>query len=379
MSSIGHPPPVLYAYDAARALGLPQAELVALARGRIHDTYITHPLLPRYILQRLNTHVFRDPQGLMHNIERVTSHLARAIAAEGATDRERRCLALMGSHAGLPYWIDPRGRWWRAYRYVANSRSRDSLESTAQAHRVAAAYGAFVRQLQDLPGRLHEILPCFHNTQAHLGVLRAAVRDDAHGRAAGARAEIDSIFEREATAYRLTPLDATSELPERVVHNDTKVGNVLFDRDTDEVLCVVDLDTVMPGCLLHDFGDLVRSAAARGDGEEASNPEEVEIDLGLYEALVHGYLVGLRGLLKAAERELLAFAPQLITLELAARFLSDHLMGDRYFKTQFAGQNLGRCRAQLQLLRSMERNASDMRAITEQTVRARPRRFFHKL
>jgi Ser/Thr protein kinase RdoA (MazF antagonist) len=303
----------------------------------------------------------------MDNIERVTDHLARVLAAEGVRDLERRCLTLVRSGDGRPYWIDPLDRWWRAYRYVDNSRSCEGLGSPQEAFRIAAAFGAFARRLQDLPGRLHETISGFHDTLRHLDTLRRAVLDDAYGRAAHAREEIDFILRREASAQLLSPTGPASGFPERVVHNDTKVDNVLCDRDTGEVLCVVDLDTVMPGCLLHDFGDLVRSAAARG-AEDIADHSRVAIDLSLYEALARGYLDGTRALFTPAELELLPLAPRVITLELAARFLTDHLCGDRYFKIRFPGQNLRRCQVQERLLWSMELQAREMREIAARSA-----------
>lgn len=359
------------AHDAARAFGLPPAGIVQIPNGRIHDTYLAAAVgqraEPRYLLQRLNAHVFPDPKGLMDNIVRVTAHLSRTLAAEGIPDLERRRLTLIPSHDGKPYWIDPLDRWWRAYRYIDNSRSCEGVGSPQEAFKIAAAFGAFARRLQDLPGRLHETIPGFHDTQRHWDALRQAVLDDAYGRATNAREEIDFLLRREASAHLLGPMGPASGLPERVAHNDAKVDNVLCDRDTGEVLCVVDLDTVMPGCLLHDFGDLVRSAGARG-GEDVSDPSRIEIDLGLYEAVTRGYLEGARGLLTAAEVETLPFAPRVITLELAARFLTDHLCGDRYFKIHFAGQNLRRCQVQERLLQSMERQAREMREIAERAA-----------
>jgi Ser/Thr protein kinase RdoA (MazF antagonist) len=226
-----------------------------------------------------------------------------------------------------------------------------------------------VALLADLPPpRLHETLVGFHDTPARLAALEAAVRADPLARAAGARAELDFIAARAATAGRLVKLARTGRLPERVVHNDTKLNNVLFDEATDEALCVVDLDTVMPGLVAHDFGDLVRSCiSSRGEDEAGA----VNVRLPVFEALVEGYLAGAGAILIEAEVAELVFAARLITLELGARFLADHLTGDTYFSIERPGDNFARCRRQLALVAAMEANAGPMEAIVERCWRAR--------
>jgi Ser/Thr protein kinase RdoA (MazF antagonist) len=230
------------------------------------------------------------------------------------------------------------------------------------ARAAAQAFGAFITDLQDLPiEAIRPSIPGLHDTPARLAALQAAAERDALGRAAEAGPELAALLDRKATAAQL----ADAQLPLRVVHNDTKLNNVLFDQTTDRPLCVVDLDTVMPGLALHDFGDLVRSAAASGLEDAA----HVQFRLELFDALVTGYLDGAGAILSDIERVLLAVAPSVITLELAARFLTDYLQGDRYFKTDRAGQNLDRCRAQLALLEDMERHESQMRRVVLERIR----------
>lgn len=325
--------------------------------GLINETFLvarpTAGGAQRRVLQRINPTVLPDLERVMANIVQVTGHLQAVARRRHPDDWQRRVLRLVPALDGGWYWRDQDGHGWRCYHYIAETRVYRRAEGVAQARAAARAFGAFLSDLQDLPiDRIGSTIPGLHDTPARLAALRAAADLDDLGRAGEVRAELHALLERRATAEQLS----RARLPIRVVHNDTKLNNVLFDRRTDQPLCVVDLDTVMPGLALHDFGDLVRSAAASGLEDAA----RVSFRLDLFEALVAGYLVGAGEILTDVERALLAVAPRVITLELAARFLTDYLQGDRYFKTSRPGQNLDRCRAQLGLLEDMERQRTGM-------------------
>jgi Ser/Thr protein kinase RdoA (MazF antagonist) len=248
------------------------------------------------------------------------------------------------------------GNFWRAFHFIEGTRTVDVVESPAQAFQVAQAFGRFQKLLADLPApRLHDTIPDFHHTPKRFAALEKAIAADAFNRSASAKAEIDFALRHQAICSALL----AAQLPERVTHNDTKLNNVLLDAATGEGLCVIDLDTVMPGLALYDFGDLVRSAAnpAREDEHDLA---KVEMEFPLFEALLRGYLSGAGNFLTTAEKSLLPIAGQVIAFELGLRFLTDFLEGDAYFKTHRAGQNLDRCRVQFKLVESMRRQEAAM-------------------
>jgi aminoglycoside phosphotransferase (APT) family kinase protein len=298
----------------------------------------------------------------MANIVRVTAHLQAVARARHPQDWRRRALRLLPTLAGDWFVRDEAGSGWRCYHFIEDSHVYRRVDRVDHARAAARAFGEFLTDLQDLPtGAIGASVPGLHDTPARLAALRAAAGRDELGRVAEVEPELAALLDREADAARL----ADAGLPLRVVHNDTKLNNVLFDRATDRPLCVVDLDTVMPGLALHDFGDLVRSAAASGLEDAAS----VDFRLEVFEALVAGYLDGAGAILTDGERALMAAAPRVITLELAARFLTDYLQGDRYFKTSRPGQNRDRCRAQLALLQDMERQEAQMQRVVGDLIR----------
>jgi hypothetical protein len=337
--------------------------------GHIHDTFVVigedRGAARRYLLQRLNRTAFPDPRPVLANIERVTRHLRSSLAAEGVGDLERRVLRLIPTRTGGTFWTDAGGACWRAYGFVEGAASRERLASRGAARLVAHAFGEFARRLASLPPPpLHVTIAGFHDTPARLAALARAAEADSLGRARRARVAIDALLARQGAAGVLTGASTRGELPLRVVHNDTKVNNVLLDRASGAPLCVVDLDTVMPGLPAHDFGDLVRSAT--GQACEGSGGK---VEPGLLEALARGYLEGWAGELSAQEVASLAVGPQVITLELAARFLTDHLEGDRYFKTRRPGENLERCRGQIALLEQLETHAQTLARLVERAAR----------
>ena len=332
--------------------------------GHINDTYAAvfaqggAPV--RYLLQRLNTQVFQCPAAVMENIQRVTGHVRGKLAGGGEVSRS--VLTLIPTVEGRWWHGDERGNCWRAYIFIENARTYDQVQSSRQAFAAAKAFGAFQQQLADLPApRLHDTIPGFHDTPARLAQLEQAVAADAANRAQLARAEIEF-------ACRRKPLTASllaANLPERITHNDTKLNNVMLDDGTGEGVCVIDLDTVMPGLAAYDFGDMVRTSTSL-NAEDERDLSKVAMRFELYEALVRGYLEGAAGFLTRAEKQYLAPAGKIVTLEIGIRFLTDYLAGDRYFKVLRKGQNLDRCRTQFKLVESLERQEERMVRLVEQ-------------
>jgi hypothetical protein len=317
-----------------------------------------------YLLQRVNVEVFPDPVALAENIRRVTEHLREKLLAAVRADVDRRVLRLLPTRDGALCHRDAAGGYWRAFPFVEGARTHDVVTSPAMAREAALAFGRFQRDLADLPApRLFETIPDFHDAPKRFAALVRAVEADAVGRAAGAREEIDLALAREGLATVLV------EMPERVTHNDTKVNNVLMDDATGEGICVVDLETTMPGLSLHDFGDLVRSGVSDA-GEDARRAGRVRADPVLFEALAEGFLEGTGGLLTPTEVGLMALSGQVMTWLIGIRFLTDHLAGDVYFRTHREGHNLERARAQFALLRSLEEQQAEFERIVER-VRSR--------
>ena len=331
--------------------------------GHINDSYRADFRMAgqasSYLLQRINHHIFTDPAALMQNIQRVTAHLAAKLA--GKPDSHRRCLTVIATRESVAWHVDAGGNYWRAYRFIEQARSFDVIESTSQAFEAAKAFGNFQCQLADLPlPRLHDTIPDFHHTPRRFAQLELAITADVANRASIASAEIDFALQRQTFTRSL--LDA--QLPERVTHNDTKLNNVLLDDRTGEGLCVIDLDTVMPGLAPYDFGDMVRTSTTAA-AEDEQDLSKVTMQFPLFEAVARGYLASAGGFLNAAERGHLVTAAGLIAFEQGIRFLADYLAGDTYYKTHRAGQNLDRCRTQFRLVASIEEQEEAMRRLVE--------------
>jgi thiamine kinase-like enzyme len=330
--------------------------------GHIHDTYRvflapsgTPARAASIILQRINTQVFRNPGVLMENIARVTAHLAAQVS--GHPDRDRRTLALIASRTGDALLQnreknDQEKNLWRAWRFIENAFYLNQIETPKQAFEAARAFGLFQQQLATLPApRLHDTIPDFHHTPKRYSAFEEAVARDAAGRVRAAQAEIAFARARQS----IVGLLVNAGLPERVTHNDTKCNNVLFDNDSGEAICVIDLDTVMPGLAAYDFGDMVRTMTCPA-AEDETDLTRVRVDLALFEAVARGYLSSAGSFLTREEKASLVIAGKLITFELALRFLTDYLNGDTYFKIHRENHNLDRARAQFALVASLEEN-----------------------
>ncbi len=319
--------------------------------GHINDTFRTtwagQGTVRRFIHQRINDHVFPDPKAVMCNVATVTRHVRGALVERGTPDLDRRVLTLVPTREGADYHVDDDGHTWRTYLFVERSRSVDLMEHPAQAFAAGRAFGEFQVLLSGYTGpRLLETIRGFHDTPRRFANFVRAVEADSRDRAGGCRAEIDALLAAEPAARGLQALLEQGLLPERIVHNDTKLNNLLLDERTGEPLCVIDLDTVMPGLSLHDFGDLVRTGAARAE-EDERDIGKVGVNVGFYEGIVRGYLSSAGPSLAAAEKQHLATGAEVIVLENALRFMTDHLEGDSYFRIHRPGHNLDRCRTQL--------------------------------
>jgi hypothetical protein len=340
-----------------------------LPGGHINDSYVVEcrrdAASSRYVLQRLNASVFRNPLEVVENIRRITQHIATRLRADGVSDLERRVLTLLRSPDGQFYQKDAEGGVWRLYRFIENTRMHETIEAPAQAYEAARAFGRFQTQLADLGDpRLHETIPRFHDTPYRYVALEDAIRNDSHDRAAGAAREIEFARSRRGSCSALHDLWQEGRIPERVVHNDAKLSNVLFDVNSGKSVCVVDLDTVMPGLSLHDFGDNVRTMTSCAP-EDEPDLAKITLDLSLFEAVAQGYLESTATMLTGEERRHLVTAGRLITLEQGVRFLTDHLQGDVYYHTARSNHNLDRCRTQFRLVELIEQSLTQMQRIAE--------------
>lgn len=346
---------------------------VPYGTGHINDTYQgtfgDGACVRRYVLQSINHNVFKEPEKVMENIQRVTRYARQQIIQKGG-DPDRETLNLVPTRGGDGFLCTPEGVYWRMYQYIQGASTYEVAENLDQVYHTARAFGNFQKLLDSLPGpRLHETIPNFHHTGKRLAAFLEALQHDRANRANSVKPEIAIILERSADATRVIDLLAQGRLPERVTHNDTKLNNVMLDDITGEGICVIDLDTMMPGSSLYDFGDLVRMGTAAA-AEDEPDLSKVGVDMRLFEQLTRGYLDATRDFLTPLELDLLVFSGRLITYEQAMRFLGDYLNGDTYYKTHREGQNLDRARTQLKMLAEMERQQDSM----EQIVQANRRR-----
>lgn len=327
--------------------------------GHINETYlVVTDTARRYILQKINHHIFKDVVGLMKNIAAVTKYLRTMICDP------RGVLTLVPTNDGADYLIH-NDSFWRMYDFVEQSLCLQAPETPEDFYQSAVAFGNFQQQLKDFPAEtLCEVIPNFHNTADRYRLFREALAADVHNRVAQVQSEIEFALAREEEAATLVNMLAAGELPLRVTHNDTKLNNVMLDEKTRKPLCVIDLDTVMPGLSLYDFGDSIRFGAATA-AEDEKDLTKVEMDLGLYETYTKGFLSACPGM-TAKERDMLPMGAKLMTLECGVRFLTDYLNGDVYFSTHYKGQNLDRCRTQFKLVADMESKWDDMKRIVKE-------------
>lgn len=341
-------------------------ECKAIDDGHINNTFKAvfshHGRELHYLLQQINTVVFKDPERLMINVDLVTSFLRDKIIAEGG-DPERETLYCKPCRDGKKYYTDASGRVWRVYNFVEGTRSYNVIEDPALFYKAGYAFGDFQNKLADFPiDDLFETIPDFHHTARRYRNLMESVKRNASGRAGMCKKEIGFAESYLDQVYVLTGYIETGTLPVRVTHNDTKLNNILFDCETGEPVCIVDLDTVMPGLSLYDFGDAIRSGATTAAEDEA-DLSKVHFDLELFRQYTAGYLAAAGESLTAHEIDLLPFSAVLMTLECGMRFLTDFIDGDVYFKTTYPEHNLVRARNQFKLVADMEEHGKEMREI----------------
>lgn len=340
--------------------------------GHIHDTYriiTAEKECNDYILQRLNSNVFRDIPGLQENMERVTSHLRKKIAAIAGSNPERECITLVPDReTGKSFITDEEGRYWRLMVFISDHRSYERVDSRHKAYEGGRIIGKFQALLADLPGKpLNETIPRFHDIASRLDTFHQVVSRDPVSRAASVKEEIEAITSREEEMKTILRLGAAGKIPLRITHNDTKFNNILFDSN-DRALLLIDLDTVMPGYVHYDFGDAIRTATNRAE-EDAADLSSVSMDIEIYRAYAEGFLSETRNTLNTTEIEYLPFAPKLLTYIMATRFLTDFIDGDNYYKIGYPLHNLQRVRVQLTLLRDMEAQYNTMVQIINNLIR----------
>lgn len=356
---------VLAAYDLPSTL----LGAVRYGQGHINDTYcvVCQPQegdCIRYILQGLSTVAFPKPEELMENMIGITSFLARKIAASGG-DPSREALSLIKTKSNQNFYTDSGGKVWRLTPFIEGT---DCFQSATPKlfEASARAFGRFQYMLQDYPAHtLHETIANFHDTEDRYRKFVDALKADSMGRAAGVQEEIRFVLDRKADCSVAMQALRDGVLPLRVTHNDTKLNNILIDRETGEGICVIDLDTTMPGLSINDFGDSIRFGANHC-AEDEKDLSKVCFDLSLYEVYTRGFLEGAQDSLTKAELEHLPWGARLMTLECGIRFLTDYLAGDHYFRIHYPEQNLDRCRTQFKLVRDMEDQFDAMHAVVNQ-------------
>ena len=345
----------------AFAFELPAGEAERFGAGHINDTFAVWSAdrSRRWIVQRINTDTFTDPAGLMENITGVTAYLRRQIEARGG-DAGRETLNVIPTRDGRAYYTDPDGGAWRAYVFVEGTVCLQKVENEQDFYTVAETFGSFQNQLANYPAAtLHETIARFHDTPNRYANFEKALAADVMGRAKEVEAEIAFIRAHEADCHVLVDQLAAGILPLRVTHNDTKLNNVLIDETSGKGICVIDLDTVMPGLSAYDFGDSIRFGA-NDCAEDEPDQSKVHFSLHLYEVFARGYLAAAGAAMDEAERRSLPWGARLMTLECGIRFLTDYLEGDHYFKISRPAQNLDRARTQFTLVAGMERDFDEM-------------------
>lgn len=322
----------------------------------------------RFILQAINRQVFKDPSALMRNVEIVTRHINSRVLRR-KQDLGGQTLNLFPARVGGSWIEDASGTIWRCYNFIEGCVTYDIVENTRQAYEAAHAFGAFQDLVSDLDANvILETIPDFHDTRKRFARLLEAAAADPCKRLDSVREEYDFILKREALTGILLDLLEAGKIPIRVTHNDTKINNVMIDAETDEAVCVIDLDTVMPGLALYDFGDLVRTATSPA-AEDERDLSKVKMQMPMFRALVEGYLDAAENFLNETEIAHLAHSGKLMALEVGIRFLTDHLEGDVYFKIHRENHNLDRCRTQLRLVESIEAQEAEMNAFVSERAK----------
>ena len=350
--------------------GAPVVGAIRFGQGHINDTFVVHTqpedlCCRRFILQRMSPAAFKRPDQLMENIIGVTDYLGREIEKSGG-DRSREALQVVRPRSGEPYFTDSQGGAWRLYPFVEGTVCHQAADTPELFAASGRAFGRFQQLLKDYPaGTLYETIPHFHDTEDRLAKFKAAVEADKLGRAKNCQPEVDFVLAREKDCSVALNALREGKLPLRVTHNDAKLNNVLMDEATGEGMCIIDLDTVMPGLVLYDFGDSIRFGANHS-AEDETDLSKVNLDVDLFRVYTKAFLEGVDGSLTDAEIQYLPWGAKLMTLECGIRFLTDYLDGDNYFHISREGQNLDRCRTQFKLVADMEAHWSELEDIVNQ-------------
>ena len=337
-------------------------------KGHINATFLVERKLPengmrRYILQVINKNAFKEPEKVIDNIQRVTTFLS-----EKASD-ERSVMSIIPTVTGDYYYRDEDGDFWRAYTFVENSLCIENPDNANDFKQCALAFGRFQQSLNDFPAdELYETIADFHNTPKRYENFLKAVEEDVCSRAADVKEEIEFVKARKDFYSVLFDAYNAGKLPLRVTHNDTKCNNALLDSTTHEALCVIDLDTIMPGFSVNDFGDAIRFGANTA-AEDEKDLSKVKLDMALYDAYADGYIEGCGNLMSADEIMLLPEGSKMMTIECGMRFLTDYLSGDTYFRTEYPEHNLDRCRTQFKLVEEMEKHWDEMKTIVKKYIK----------
>lgn len=343
-------------------------EGIPYGSGHINDTFRVTckdgSQVHRYILQKMNKRIFQNPEELMENIVGVTSWLRKKILETGGNP-ERETLNLVKTTDDKIFFVDGEGEYWRAYLFIEDAATYDLVENKEDFYQSAVAFGRFQGLLADYPAAsLYETIENFHNTADRLKKFKKAVEENVCGRADGVQEEIQFVLDREKLANTLCDMQAEGKLPLRVTHNDTKLNNIMIDHKTRKAICVIDLDTVMPGLSVNDFGDSIRFGASTGE-EDERDLSKVSCSMELFELYTRGFIEGCGGRLTDTELEMLPVGAMTMTYECGMRFLTDYLEGDHYFKIHREGHNLDRCRTQFKLVKDMEEKWEQMNAIVK--------------
>lgn len=345
------------------------SDVIELHSGNINNTYcLTFTTKDGkkelYALQYINNYVFKDPEAVMHNMRLVCDHLRESYLKDGV-DPKRRMIELISVKDNGVLYKDDEGGFWRAYHYIDGATAHDRVEVPEQFYEAGRGFGEFQRRLYDFPAsQLAETIPNFHNTTKRFYAFVAALDRDAAGRVAELGPEIDFLFDRRKMMGEIVNKLQAGELPLRVTHNDTKINNVMIDDVTNKALCVIDLDTVMPGCVLYDFGDAIRFGASTA-AEDEPDLSKISLDMNLFTMFTRGFLSEVNGFLTETELKLLPLGAEVMTCELMMRFLTDYIDGDLYFKVKAPQHNLIRARAQMRLLEDMESKYGEMCAVID--------------
>lgn len=353
--------------EACRAFGITTSG-VMFGNGHINSTFIAKRGEDNYVLQLINTNVFKNPVDMLSNIRKVTKHIKKKITEEGG-DTEREVINLLKTTDDSYVYCAPTGEAYRAYRFIDDSITIEGNATPEEFYQAGFGFGRFQRYLADFPvTELVETIENFHNTPLRVEKLKQTIKEDKFDRVKTCNDIIEYVLKYEKDADLVTKGIENGEIPLRVTHNDTKLNNILFDEKTKEALCVIDLDTVMPGSMLYDFGDAIRYGASTA-AEDEVDLDKVSVNLELFESFARGFVSQLKDSITQKEAELMAFSAKLMTYELVVRFLDDYLSGDCYFKTSYPGHNMIRARNQMKICQDMDLKMDQMNKIIEDILK----------